>query len=686
MANLFKNPIFIGGLLLRLALLAILLPYAPQEWYLPFLQNSIDSFSIDPWGSFIAQGGSSLAFPYGYAMWLVFMPLSILCKVFAINPYWGYGLTLLLVDVGLLMTLRKLMPMSEKRLLLAYWSSSIVLFSTYWLGFNDLIPVLFLCLALLLAFQLNFLASGILCGVAISAKLSMVLVVPFFLVYLFRNSTHRRFVPSYLIGLFTAFLFLGVPFLLSNQAVQMLAHNPEMGTVYYMGVPFGKTLTLYLMPMVYVLSVYLLWWLKRISFWLFFSMLGIGFFWVLLLSPASPGWFVWVIPLLVYYQKESRKTEFVLVGCFSALYVIINLLVATHQPLVFGESFAHSTIVRINALLGNRGHGLLHTLLITFGVILVLRIWQKIISRNDYYRLSRQPLVIGIAGDSSSGKDTLVNSLVGLFGSHSVTTVSGDDYHLWDRHRPIWQVMTHLNPKANDLEQLALDVMSLADGKAIQQRLYDHSDGKKSNQMHQLQSKSCIIVSGLHALYLPMLRECYDLSIFLDIDEELRQYFKIVRDVHHRGQSIEKVRASLAMRENDSQNFVRPQRAHADLVLSLQPIHPQQLEDKLEQNQPLRYKLSVRARHGINDLPLVRVLVGLCGLHVDLDIIGESSEIALVIEGEASAEDIAFSARELMPDLLEFLDIEPRWENGVTGVMQLLVLSHVHQVLKKRLK
>ena len=31
-----------------------------------------------------------------------------------------------------------------------------------------------------------------------------------------------------------------------------------------------------------------------------------------------------------------------------------------------------------------------------------------------------------------------------------VVNLSGDDYHLWDRQKPIWQVMTHLNP-TNDL-------------------------------------------------------------------------------------------------------------------------------------------------------------------------------------------------------------------------------------------
>ena len=41
--------------------------------------------------------------------------------------------------------------------------------------------------------------------------------------------------------------------------------------------------------------------------------------------------------------------------------------------------------------------------------------WREAIVNNDYFRLSRKPFSIGIAGDSGSGKDTLVNSYIDLF-------------------------------------------------------------------------------------------------------------------------------------------------------------------------------------------------------------------------------------------------------------------------------
>ena len=100
------------------------------------------------------------------------------------------------------------------------------------------------------------------------------------------------------------------------------------------------------------------------------------------------------------------------------------------------------------------------------------------ISNDQFYRTTRKPVLIGIAGDSGSGKDTLVDSLVGLFGVESCAKVSGDDYHLWDRRKPMWQVFTHLNPLANDLSKFFADVNCLSNGQGIWSRHYNHDTGK----------------------------------------------------------------------------------------------------------------------------------------------------------------------------------------------------------------
>jgi Phosphoribulokinase / Uridine kinase family len=189
-------------------------------------------------------------------------------------------------------------------------------------------------------------------------------------------------------------------------------------------------------------------------------------------------------------------------------------------------------------------------------------------------------------------------------------------------------------------------------------------------------------VSGLHALWLPLLRERYDLAIYLDIDEGLRRAFKVDRDVRARGHSLERVADALAKREPDASQFIRPQARHADLVLSLRPMNL----DAAQMGLPLRFKLMVRAQHGLQEEALVRTLVGLCGLHVDVDLDGDDSTMSLTIEGDSTAEDMVAASHQLFPGLHELLDAEPEWCDGILGVMQLVVMAHVHQALRRRLR
>lgn len=655
MKKIFYSPLFWIGLAIRLGLIAMVLPTPVITWYAPFLSASIDMFSLDPWGTWLNEGGSPLAFPYGYAMWLVFLPLTALAKLCALPVYFGYALTLLAADFSLLQLFRKMNPDRDRLLLAVYWLSPIVILANYYLGYNDIIPVLFLTYALFCLQRYDLMRAGIACIAAISAKLSMILALPFFAIYLLHHRSVRRFYGAFLKGAFISALVLFFPLAFLHAGITMLVTNPEMDKVYRLAFDLGNDTFIYLVPLVYFGILYATWRIYRLNFQLLYTLMGLSFLMLVLMTPASPGWFIWTIPLLVTYQATTDRIAIVLIAIFSLLYAL-------------------SSIVPMS---------ITHTLMVGTGIILSVRIWRETISQNDYFRLSRKPFVIGIAGDSGAGKDTFSDALQGLFGTHSVTTLSGDDYHLWDRQKPMWQVMTHLNPMANDLERFTNDLIRLTDGKTIQARHYDHQTGQMSRP-HRIRSNPIIIASGLHALYTPLLRECYNLSIYLDIDENLRRHFKIERDVNKRGHTLEKVLASFAKREPDAARFIRPQAELADLVLSLRPIHPRLLE-KHTSTSPLRFKLVAHSRHGFNELSLTRILVGVCGLHVDMVTSNQQSDIELTIEGETSAEDIALAARMICPTFFEFLDIHPEWQGGILGLMQLITLSHINQAFTKRI-
>jgi len=681
MNKMLLQPMFITGLAVRLILIVCMTPLAVTQWYGPFLDVSTSVLTLDPWSTWIAKEGDADAFPYGYAMWVAFLPMTLVAKLVGLPLLYAHHLTILVADFCLLLTLRRLLPDRQRLLLLAYWLSPIIILASYGLGLNDLIPALILCLSIVFVRQIRLKVAGALLAAAISAKLSMIVALPFFAIYLFNNRALRKQLLNFLSGFGLSILLLGGPFFISAAGIQMLLGNPEIGKIYQLAIGLAGNVSIYVVPLIYLIMLYLAWRVRRLNFDLFQATIGMTFLMIVLMTPASPGWFVWCLPFLALYQAMSGRMAILLVSIFSAAYFLSALLVT---PLQFasGREFALGVALDVPGQLGSHTASILHTGMVAIGLVLAIRIWREAISRNDFFRLSRKPFVLGVAGDSGAGKDTFADAITGLFGEHSVVNLSGDDYHLWDRQKPMWQVMTHLNPMANDLEGFCNDLVSLTDGKSILSKNYDHQTGRKSKPF-QIESNDFIIASGLHALYHPILRECYNLKIYLDIDEDLRRHFKLKRDVQQRGHTVEQVLSSFEKREPDSERFIRPQANQADLIFSLQPIHSRMLDD-LDSKHPLRLKLVVKTKNGYNEISIHRVLVGLCGLHVDIEVGNDGADVKITVEGEVSAADIAMAAEILCPRVLEFLDIPPKWRDGMLGLMQLITLSHISQALTKR--
>ncbi|MAV94056.1 MAG: uridine kinase [Euryarchaeota archaeon] len=609
-------------------------------------------------------------------MWLIFLPFSIVFYLFNIDTFYAYGSTLLCLDFLLLYCLNRFLKGRETLLLFTYWFSPIVIIGTYVLGLNDLVPALFLAFSILLIKRLKFFAAGIIFSLSISAKLSMLIALPIIFIYLLNNKSLRVYLNEFLAGLLLSAIILFAPFILSNEAVSMVIGNPEFAKIYKLSYDLSDDLKIYIIPLVYVLSLYTVWRVRRLNFELFQAILGVILLLVVMMTPASLGWFIWSVPFLTLYQAMSGRVAIYLNLIFGITYLFVTSL--SFDSLFIESKFLNLSLININFL-----YYLLYTIMLSIGFIIVLRILREAINQSDFFRLSRRPFVIGIAGDSGSGKDTVADSLIDLFGSHSSLKISGDDYHLFDRKNPIWKKMTHLNPMANDLEAYTNDILDLLNGKSIFSSVYNHASGKMSRPI-KIKSNDFIIASGLHALYLPILRDSCSLKIFLDMDEDLRKHFKIHRDSLQRGHSIEEVLTSIEKRNKDSKKYIRPQSEHAELILSLQPINRKFLNEKnLEESIPM--KLFVSSKAGINERLINRVLVGITGLNIETNEVDSILEVQMTIEGEPSSEDIDIAAKMLCQNTLDFLDVKPIWSNGVLGIMQLLIMCHINQALQKRI-
>ena len=276
MKKMLLQPMFMTGLAVRLVLIVCMTPLAVTQWYGPFLDVSTSVLTLDPWSAWIAREGAPVAFPYGYAMWVAFLPMTLVAKLVGLPLLYAHQLTILVADFCLLLTLRRFLPDRQRLLLLAYWLSPIVILASYGLGLNDLIPALLLCLSIVFVRQIELKLAGALLAAAISAKLSMIVALPFFAIYLFNNRSLRKRLPNFLSGFSLSILLLGVPFLVSAAGMQMLLGNPEMGKIYQLAIGLAGNVSIYVVPLIYLIILYLAWRVRRLNFDLFQTTTGIA--------------------------------------------------------------------------------------------------------------------------------------------------------------------------------------------------------------------------------------------------------------------------------------------------------------------------------------------------------------------------------------------------------------------------
>jgi phosphoribulokinase len=181
-----------------------------------------------------------------------------------------------------------------------------------------------------------------------------------------------------------------------------------------------------------------------------------------------------------------------------------------------------------------------------------------------------RPIMLGIVGDSASGKTTLSKGLVRLLGEDSVTHICTDDYHKYDRRQRAERGITPLNPECNYLDIMAQHLQCLRMGEPILKPVYQHHDGT-FGPLTYLAPESFTVIEGLLGYHTGEMRSAYDVKVYLDPPESLRRQWKVDRDCSKRGYTTDEVLADLDRREPDSEAFIRPQRRNADIVVCRMP-------------------------------------------------------------------------------------------------------------------
>ena len=308
-----------------------------------------------------------------------------------------------------------------------------------------------------------------------------------------------------------------------------------------------------------------------------------------------------------------------------------------------------------------------------------------------------RPVILTIAGDSAAGKTTLTKGLVDALGVQNVTAVCADDYHRYDREERRTLPFTPLNPACNYIDIMEQHLQLLAAGQPILKPKYDHASGT-FGRPEFIEARRFVIVEGLLPLHTKLAQACADVSVFLDPPEPIRHSWKIARDSTKRGYTREEVVAELRRREAESAEFIRPQRASADIVVRFAPLHeptdgvwPHAHED--EDGETLSATLLLRPTVSHPDLSTVLTEANRRAIHLKLMRDDDGKPVdALHVHGHAPAalsrqvEDamwrgLGFGEETTMPAGLGGIDGA---RNEPLAVTQLILVYHLLQLDAER--
>ena len=179
----------------------------------------------------------------------------------------------------------------------------------------------------------------------------------------------------------------------------------------------------------------------------------------------------------------------------------------------------------------------------------------------------KEPIIIGVAGDSGSGKSTYSGGIKRLIGADLVSTIEMDGYHKEDREQRLISGRLPLDPEANHLDLLRSHLIDLKAGKAIAVPIYNHGTGKFDRPV-PLSPSPIIIVEGLHALY-PEFLPLLDFKIYVDPDHDVKWQWKYERDVKKRGHRAEELTEEMLRREAAYKRWIDFQKTNGNVVIKI---------------------------------------------------------------------------------------------------------------------
>jgi uridine kinase len=177
-----------------------------------------------------------------------------------------------------------------------------------------------------------------------------------------------------------------------------------------------------------------------------------------------------------------------------------------------------------------------------------------------------QPLLIGIAGGSGSGKTYFTRQVQEAIGREVVSILSMDQYFITEPETRSSDINFD-HPAHLDIALMLEHIADLRRGKSVAAPGYDFRERRRTSNHVYVEAKPVILVEGLFVLAHPIV-DLLDLSCFLDVEVDQRLLGRILRDMQERDSSIGGIIDRYQRYVRPSYHvFVAPSKQNADVVV-----------------------------------------------------------------------------------------------------------------------
>ena len=181
-----------------------------------------------------------------------------------------------------------------------------------------------------------------------------------------------------------------------------------------------------------------------------------------------------------------------------------------------------------------------------------------------------EPVVIGVAGGTGSGKTTVARKVLERAGTERISLLQQDAYYRDLRDLPLAQraMQNFDHPDALDNDLLIQHLNQLKKGLPVEVPVYDFTTHTRTGQTRTVEPNRVILVEGILLFADAGLRQLMDVKIYVDTDGDIRFIRRLQRDIAERGRTTDSVvHQYLATVRPMHEEFVEPSKRFADVII-----------------------------------------------------------------------------------------------------------------------